>query len=313
MLEKIFMTLHIANYSGLCYYVFVGYSWGRVYNVMAEKNIELKSIQKKSIDQIVDDLTLFDDDLMSMVFDGNIEATELLLRIILEQDDIKIITVVGQRELENPIVHGRNIRLDILAQDSANRYLDIEVQRNNEGAHFRRARFHSSMLDVRMLKEGQKFKELPDSHVIFITQNDVMGAGLPLYHVKRVIGEIQSSFDDGSHILYVNGSYQGNDPIGKLVHDFRCKKPDDMYYDELSEGVRQFKETEGGRKVMCEAVEEYGNMRAAEAAAEAEAKAEKQQITSIKNLMETMKLTLEQAMNALKIPEEERVAISKNF
>jgi Rieske Fe-S protein len=97
---------------------------------------------------------------------------------------------------------------------------------------------------------------------------------------------------------------------------------------------------------MCEAVEEYGNMRAAEAAAEAKAeaeakvaeaeakvaeaeakaakkaekeikaveeKAEKQQITLIKNLMETMKLTLEQAMNALKIPEEERAALSKSF
>jgi hypothetical protein len=36
----------------------------------------------RTAEQIIDDMTLFDDDLMSMVFDGNIEAAELLLRII---------------------------------------------------------------------------------------------------------------------------------------------------------------------------------------------------------------------------------------
>ena len=39
---------------------------------------------KKSIDEIVDGLTLFDDDLMRRVFERNIEATEQVLQIILE-------------------------------------------------------------------------------------------------------------------------------------------------------------------------------------------------------------------------------------
>ena len=38
-----------------------------------------------NVEEVVDDLTLFDDDLMSRVFDNNIEATELLLRIILDK------------------------------------------------------------------------------------------------------------------------------------------------------------------------------------------------------------------------------------
>ena len=42
----------------------------------------------RTVEQIVDGMSLFDDDLMSMVFDGNIEATELLLKIILRKDDI---------------------------------------------------------------------------------------------------------------------------------------------------------------------------------------------------------------------------------
>ncbi len=70
-----------------------------------------------SENQIVDGMSLFDDDLMSMVFDANIEATELLLKIILKKDDIQVISVVGQRELQSPVVGGRDIRLDILAKD----------------------------------------------------------------------------------------------------------------------------------------------------------------------------------------------------
>lgn len=217
----------------------------------------------QTAEQIVDNLTLFDDDLMSMVFDANIEATELLLRIILKKDDIKVLRVIGQKELENPIVSGRNIRLDIYAQDSTEKYYDIEVQRSNEGAHVRRARFHSSMLDVRMLKEGQKFKEIFDSYVIFITENDFVGDGLPLYHVRRMYEETNKTFDDGSHIIYVNGSYKGDDPIGKLIHDFGCKNAKDIYYQELAKGVKHFKE-EGGRSVMCQAVEEYANKKAEE-------------------------------------------------
>ena len=36
----------------------------------------------KTVEQIVDDMNLFDDDLMSMFFDGNIEAAGLLLKVV---------------------------------------------------------------------------------------------------------------------------------------------------------------------------------------------------------------------------------------
>ena len=43
-------------------------------------------------------------------------------------------------------------------------------------------------------------------------------------------------FGDGQEIIYVNGEYKGDDPIGRLVHDMWCKNADDMYYPELAEG-----------------------------------------------------------------------------
>ncbi len=87
------------------------------------------------------------------------EATELLLKIILKKNDIIVVSVVGQREFQSPIVGGRNICLDILAKDSTGKYYNVEVQKKPEGAHIHRARFNSSMMDSRMLKAGQEFSE----------------------------------------------------------------------------------------------------------------------------------------------------------
>ena len=43
------------------------------------------------------------------------------------------------------------------------KHYNIEIQKKPEGAHIRCARFNSSMMDSRMLKEGQEFTELRDS------------------------------------------------------------------------------------------------------------------------------------------------------
>ena len=215
--------------------------------------------------QIISKLRLLDDDLMNLVFDKNIAATELLLNIILQRTDLKVLEVVAQREFKNSMAGGRSITIDIYAKDSDEKIYDVEVQRADRGADFHRARFHSSMIDTRMLKEKQDFKDIHDSYVIFITENDVIGAGLSLYHIDRMIKETGEDFVDGSHIIYVNGSYKNDsDPIGKLMHDFRCTNPEDMFYSLLAEQVKYFKETEGGRKDMCKAVEELVEKRADE-------------------------------------------------
>ena len=255
----------------------------------------------KTVEQIVDDMNLFDDDLMSMVFDGNIEATGLLLKIVLKRDDIIIISVVGQREFQSPVVGGRNIRLDILAKDNTGKYYNIEVQRKPEGAHIRRARFNSSMMDSRMLKAGQEFSELQDSYMVFITRTDIFKHGIPIYTINRHFEETNELFDDGSHIVYVNGNYKGDDTVGRLMHDFGCKEAKDMYYPELAKGVKHFKE-EGGRERMCEAVEKYADRKMLD-----------KQIELIKNLMESMKWSAEQAMAAMQIPDSDKDMILKKL
>ena len=255
--------------------------------------------QKKQVNKLVDDMTLFDDDLMSHVFDKNIEATELVLRIILGED-IKVISVEGQDELKNPIVGGRDITLDVHAIDSYGKEIDIEVQGNSQGAAVERARFHSSMVDARMLTAGEEFKKLKDSYVIFIYKNDKFKEGQPLYHIDRIVRETGKNFGDGSHIIYVNGSYKGDDEIAQLMADFHQKGSGYIHFKALADGVKHFKETEKGREIMCESVERYAIEYAEKYAKEyGKECADKTMLEGVKNLMTSAHVSLEQAIQML--------------
>ena len=253
-------------------------------------------------------LRLIDDIFFNICFDDNIKCMNLLLRIILNNRNISVIKVTTQKTMPN--LYGRGVRFDVLATDGK-QFFECEVQRSDEGANPRRTRFHVSMIDSREVAKGTKFKELPEIYVIFITENDVWGNGLPLYHVKKTIAENGKSFDDGTHAVYVNGAYRDDSDIGKLMHDFFCEDPDDMYFEDLKNTAKIFKGTEGGRNTMCNAIEDLVVAERAESEAKgrAEGRAEgkkETRIESIKNIMRNFNVTAEKAMQALEIPADER-------
>jgi hypothetical protein len=256
----------------------------------------------QTVEQILEDMDLFDDDFMSKVFEHNIPASELLLQVLLEDDTIRVESVKAQVTLKGVQVNARSIRLDIVAKDGSGRMFNVEVQRKLSGASPQRARFHSSMIDSRLLKEKEDFKEIEDSYVIFICEGDKYRKGLPLYHVERTIQELDEPFRDGSHIIYVNGRYTGDDAIGKLIHDFKCKKADEIHYAPIADSVRYFKETEEGRNRMCEKVERYAEAYAKEYAKEC---LDETTANFVKSLMESMNISFEDAIKALKIDEKQ--------
>lgn len=200
---------------------------------------------------------LMDDDFLTKCFEGNTECIELVLRIVLDMPDLNVLDVRTQVFVENLL--NRSVRLDVLATDSVGRKFNIEIQRADKGAGRKRARYNSSMMDANLLKKGEDFDNLPETYVVFITENDVMGKGKPLYQIERCILETDERFEDGTHILYVNGAYRDESPIGKLMHDFSCTDPSDMYYGVLADRVRFFKESKEGIAVMCKAMEDMRN------------------------------------------------------
>ena len=209
-------------------------------------------------------LRYIDDDFMTVCLADNYEGVELILRIVLGREDIIIKSVRTQELLKN--LQGRSAILDVHAIDSTKREFDVEIQRSDAGAGAKRARHNSSLLDAHILKSGDDTENIPDSYVIFITENDVMGKNQAVYHIQRYVetNEGNELFGDGSHIIYVNGKYRGNDKTGKLMHDFSCTNPEDMNYEALAKKARYFKQDEKGVAIMCKIMEDMRNEKAKE-------------------------------------------------
>lgn len=200
---------------------------------------------------------LMDDDFMTKCFEGDTKYIQLVLRIILEMPDLQVTDVRTQVFVENLL--NRSVRLDVLATDSRGRKINVEIQRSDKGAGRKRARYNSSMMDANLLRKGEDFDQLPETYVVFITEHDVIGNGQPLYRIERYISGSNQKFEDGAHILYVNGAYRDESPIGRLMHDFSCTDPENMYYDVLADRVKFFKESKEGVAIMCKAMEDMRN------------------------------------------------------
>lgn len=205
---------------------------------------------------------LIDDDFMTKVFEDR-TCAELLLRIILNRNDLIVLQVAVQRGIKN--LQGRSICLDIYAKDTTGRMYNIEVQRSDKGAGCKRARYNSSLIDADITEPGDRYEELAETYVIFITENDVIGKGLPIYHIERMIQETGEIFDDKSHIIYVNSQVQDNTALGRLMSDFWCTEATDMHYRVLADRVHHFKNEEEGIHNMCKAIEDMRNEAAREA------------------------------------------------
>ena len=243
---------------------------------------------------------LLDDDFLTKCFEGDPKYIQLVLRIVLEMPDLVVVDVRTQVFVEN-LLH-RSVRLDILATDSAGRRINVEIQRSDKGAGRKRARYNSSMMDANLLRKGENFDELPETYVVFITEHDVIGDGQPLYKVERYISGSNKKFEDGSHILYVNGAYRDETPIGKLMHDFSCTDPEDMHYDVLAERVRFFKESKEGIAIMCKVMEDMRNESLREGMREGRKEGRKEGIREEKKLtvlrmLEIGKYALEEVAN----------------
>jgi hypothetical protein len=239
-----------------------------------------------------------DDDFMRCIFRDNIPLAQMVLRIVTGIPDLEIIRLETQKDMKR-LVGARSICLDAYGCDSSGRKYDLEIQRADHGAGKRRARYHASSMDVENLDAGQDFDELPDTYTIFITEHDVFGKGKALHPVERVDMATGELFNDGEHILYVNGEYRDDSEIGKLMHDFSCWNPDEMSFDLLKSVTKYYKENPEGVEIMCRAFEETRN--------EAFAKGrEQERIDSIRNIMDSMNISADQAMTALKIPPEDQ-------
>ena len=217
--------------------------------IMPKNGLEVRYERYKGI---IKNFTLMSDIFMRNVFKQR-ECLEYVLQVIMEKQDLKVIEQIIQKDYKN--LQGRSAIMDCVARDSEGKQFDVEIQQDNEGASPKRARYHSGLMDMNTLNPGQDFDELPESYVIFITRDDILGYDFPIYHIDRHIKEADDSFQDEAHIIYVNSRKQEDTELGRLMHDLHCKNADEMHSPVLAKRVHELKDTQKGVELMCHEME----------------------------------------------------------
>lgn len=134
-------------------------------------------------------------------------AYQNTLSIILDEPDIQLKEVKVEQVVLNKSGK-RAIRLDAWALSIDNRQFDMEMQ-NEAGADSlpKRSRFYQGLMDSPILKSGKKtrYKHLPSTTIIFITQDDIFRKDLAKYTFTEQCEEVEGlKLEDGTTKIFLN-------------------------------------------------------------------------------------------------------------
>lgn len=188
----------------------------------------------------------------------NKEAYQNTLSIIMEEPDLELTQVKVEQVVLNKSGK-RAIRLDAWAQDKKDRRFNTEMQNDTSSDDVRkRSRFYQGMLDTPVLKSGKKtrYRNLPSTVIIFITQEDIFGKDLAKYTFTEQCEEIRGlHLEDGTSKIFLNMTSKNGEPelisLLQYMKDTRLDNPDILIkdkrlvrLDEIVGEVRQSEEWE---------------------------------------------------------------------
>ena len=194
------------------------------------------------------------DDVFFEVFAKDIPACQEILRTILEDEQLIVHDVIVQSSERN--LYGRSVRLDALCTLGNGSKCNIEVQRSNNDNHLKRARFNAAVITARTSEQGEKFDDVLELYIIYISEFDFLGGGLTTYHVDKTIRENGMVVDDGLHEIFVNTVIKDGSSISDLMTCFSSKEVDTPEFPAVTRRFRELK-SEGGASAVCEIMEKY--------------------------------------------------------
>ena len=118
---------------------------------------------------------------------------ELLLKVKIMSMEIK-----GEEIID--IDHdSKGIRLDVFVKEDDRMY-DIEIQIVDTKELPERARYYQGVMDIDTLKAGQQYKDLRDSHIIFICLEDIFNNGLPINTFENIcLEDLKTRLNDRAY------------------------------------------------------------------------------------------------------------------
>ena len=196
----------------------------------------------------------------------NKKAYECTLSIILDEPDVKMEEVKVEQVILNRYGK-RAIRLDAWGKTTDDRQVNMEMENHSGNDDVKkRSRYYQGLLDSPILKSGKrtKYRELPSTIIIFITQDDIFGKDRAKYTFTEQCEEIEGlHLEDGTTKIFLNmTSKNGSKELISLLQYMKNTKLDnpeievkDKRLIELDKIVSEVKESEEWEAVQMNILE----------------------------------------------------------
>ena len=209
---------------------------------------ELTDIQKKVLEfRLIDD-AYFE------VFADDVPTCQEMLRIILSGPLLIVKDVIVQRSERN--LYGRSVRLDALCILGNGSHVNIEIQRADNDNHLKRARYNASMITSKILEPGERYENVTDVYIVYISEHDFLEGKKTIYHVDKVLRETGTVIDDGLHEIFVNIFINDGTDIAEMMSCFMKKDFENSKFPNMTARNRYLKDPKGGMQEMCTIMEE---------------------------------------------------------
>lgn len=236
----------------------------------------------------VERLNIIDDTLFQKMSEDIGFCEEMFSTIM--KENIKVVQVIPQDSIKN--LQGRSVIVDALCEKQDGTFINVEVQKSNNDNHQKRVRYNASCITANITDPGTRFEKIPDLIIIYISQFDIFKGNKIIYHVDRMVREMDMRVYNGLEEIYVNTKAEDGSDLAELMRIYT--NVDAYNYEQFpNTSIRKekLKRSREGVEIMCDIVEEY-----------AKEYAEKQSMIVVRQVEEKLaKKLLEEGMTIEKI------------
>lgn len=195
------------------------------------------------------------DDTFFEVLADDVEFCEEILRTILQDKKLNVLSVTVQKSVRNLV--GRSVRADALCQLGSGEKANIEVQRSDNDNHLKRIRYNASCITASETEPGERFENVPTVIIVYISEFDFLKGNQTIYHIDHVVRETGATVDNGLQTICVNTKIDDGTDIAELMKCFMQTEVENDKFPAISKRMKYLKHSEGGLEKMCKIMEEY--------------------------------------------------------
>ncbi len=285
-----------------------------------------------------EELTIQDDYMFKRVMSHKRLCKKMIEKLL--QIQIRDIKYLEEEKSIKSSYESKGIRLDVYVEDDKQTVYNVEMQvrKPTDDSLYKRARYYQSMIDADLLMTGSQYYELKSTIIIFICPFTVLDGKRHIYTFKSVCMEdkaielpdgtmkmlvsTKGTMDDipadvKAFLNYVDGIMDNDEFVQEIDQEIKNLKGQEaerasyMTYELKIQEEREEGRKEGRKEGRIEGRKEGRIEGRKEGRIEGHKEGRKEGrvegidfalITTIRNLMETMNLTAQQAMEAMKIP-----------